>query len=92
MSWKPLGKYALVQLHTVGSVLELSGDVQYNGLATVLAVGEEVKTLDEGDVVLLNGPTGIIATKVLDTEVGLHTGLVAVPLVLAKREDAGEES
>jgi len=92
MSWKPLGKYALVRLHTVGSMLELSGDVQYNGLATVLAVGEEVKTLAEGDVVLLNGPAGIIGTKTLGTEVGPHTGLVAVPLVLAKREDAGEES
>jgi hypothetical protein len=86
MSWKPLGKYALVRLHTQGSVLELTGDVQYNGLATVLAVGDEVKTLAEGDVVLLNGPAGIIAAKTLEEEVGPHTGLVAVPLVLARRE------
>jgi len=92
MIWKPLGKYALVRLHTVGSVLELSGDVQYNGLATVLAVGEEVHTLAEGDVVLLNGPAGIIAAKMLDAEVGPHTGLVAVPLVLAKRDDTVLES
>jgi len=86
MSWKPLGKYALVQLHTHGSLLELQGDVQYNGLATVLAVGEDVTTLVEGDVVLLNGPGGILAAKTLEDEVGKHTALVAVPLVLAKRE------
>lgn len=89
MSWKPLGKYVLVELHKRGSALELSAEVSYNGLATVLAVGEAVDTpLAAGDVVVLNGPQGIIAHK----EFGEDVALVAQAFVLAKREGAGEES
>jgi co-chaperonin GroES (HSP10) len=92
MSWKPLGKYVLVELHKRGSTLELSAEVSYNGLATVLAVGPgrlvEDGPLEVGDVVMLNGPQGLIAHK----ELGEDVALVAGPLVLAKREGAGEES
>jgi hypothetical protein len=96
MSWKPLSKLVLVRLHKRGSSLDLSASEVsyngYNGLATVLAVGPgrtvEEGPLAEGDVVMLNGPQGIIAHK----ELGEDVALVAGPLVLAKREGAGEES
>ena len=80
-NWKPLGKMVLVKLHTVGSALEIVGDEKYNSLATVLAIGESAEGLLVGDVVLLNGPQGIIAHP----ELGEHIALVAGPLVLARR-------
>lgn len=83
MNWKPLGKFVLVRLHTQGSSLLLEGDVQYNGLGDVLAVvpGADGGEIAVGDVVLLNGPQGLIAHK----ELGEHIALVAGPLVLARR-------
>jgi hypothetical protein len=84
-AWKPLGKMILVRLQTVGSALEIVGDEKYNGLATVIAVGDgfgdTVGPPRVGDVVLLNGPQGIIAHP----ELGEHIALVAGPLVLARR-------
>ncbi len=82
MNWIPLGKYVLVHLHKRGSDLVLGDDVAYNGLADVIAVGREVEQeVNVGDVVILNGPQGLIAHK----ELGDDIALVAAPLVLAKR-------
>lgn len=82
MNWSPLGKFLLVKLHTTGSVIEIQGEGNYNGLATVLAVGPEAGAqVVVGDVVLLNGPQGLIAHK----DLGEHIALVAAPLVLARR-------
>jgi hypothetical protein len=80
-NWKPLGKMVLVKLHTVGSALEIVGDEKYNGLATVIAAADEVAGVKPGDVVMLNGPQGIIAHP----DLGEHIALVAGPLVLARR-------
>lgn len=82
MSWRPLGKFVLVRLHTTGSVLDLSNsDIRYNGLGEVIGVGADVEGVSVGDTVLLNGPQGIIAHE----QLGEHIGLVAAPLVLARR-------
>lgn len=83
MKWKPVGKMVLIKLHTKGSVLDLSGsDVQYNGLADVLGVGENVEqSILVGDTVMINGPQGIIA----HSELGEHIALIPAALVLAKR-------
>lgn len=90
MAWQPLGNFVLVRLHKRGSNLELSAEVSYNGLADVLAVGRTVDApIKVGDVVMLNGPAGIIAHK----ELGEDVALVAGPLLLAKRvEDEVVES
>ena len=81
MSWKPLGKYVLVRLHTVGSVLELAGDVKYKSTADVIGVGPDVEGVTVGDVVLLNAAQGVIGHP----EFGEGVALVAAPLVLAKK-------
>jgi hypothetical protein len=87
VGWQPLGKMILVRLHTRGSALELAGDVQYNSLADVIGVGREVEQeIDPGDVVMINGPQGVVAHK----ELGEHVALVPAALVLAKR--TGRES
>jgi hypothetical protein len=84
-AWKPLGKMILVRLQTVGSTLEIVGDGLYNGLGDVVAVGDETRGIDVGDVVLLNGPGGLIAHASL----GEHMALVATPLVLARKVEEG---
>lgn len=82
MAWQPLNKFLLVKLHTTGSVIEIQGEGKYNGLATVLGVGPEVDgPVVEGDVVMLNGPQGILAHP----ELGEHIAIVAAPLVLARQ-------
>lgn len=82
MNWQPLGRYILVRLHTKGSPLVLGDDVKYDGLADVIGVGREVEQeINLGDVVLINGPAGIIAHEALGEDIAL----VAAPLLLAKR-------
>ena len=84
MKWTPTGKLVMIRLHTTGSTLLLEGsDIQYNGLAEVLAIGDQVTTVQVGDEVVINGPAGIISHK----ELGEHIGLIPEPLVLAKRTD-----
>jgi len=81
-SWEPSGNFLLVRLHTAGSKLEIVGEGKYNGLATVLGVGPLVTLpIVVGDVVMLNGPQGILAHP----QLGEHTVLVAAPLVLARQ-------
>lgn len=91
-TWQPMGKFVLVRLHTRGSALELAGDVKYDSLATVLAVGpgrvSEDGELAVGDVVLLGGNQGLIG----HTALGEHIALVAGPLVLARRVEQERES
>ena len=85
--FQAVGKYILVKLHTVGSNLEIVGSEKYNGLATVLSVGNEVDgPIVEGNVIMLNGPQGILAHP----ELGEGVAIVAAPLVLARQ--VGEES
>lgn len=88
MSWEPAGNFLLVRLHTTGSMIEIQGEGKYNGLATVLGVGPKVDApIVTGDVVMLNGPQGILAHP----ELGEHIAVVAAPLVLARQvEDKPE--
>lgn len=90
MAWKPLGKFVLVKLHRQSSLLDLSPskEVHYKTTADVVAVGPDVEGVNPGDVLLLNGAQGAIGS----TELGEDMALVAAPLLLAKREGAGEES
>jgi NADPH:quinone reductase-like Zn-dependent oxidoreductase len=91
-AWRPLGKFVLVRLNMIGSLLELQADQRYDSTGEVLAVGPDVENLREGDQVLMNGPQGVLSHPVL----GEHIALVAAPLLLAKRVDyktgVGEES
>ena len=81
-NWKPYGKLVLVELHKRGSALDLSAsEVTYNGLATIVAVGPDVVGLNVGEVVMVNGPQGIVAHK----ELGENRALIPAPLVLAVR-------
>jgi hypothetical protein len=90
VGWKPLGKYVLVELHRQPSALDLSVSrgVRYKTTADVLAVGPDIAGLEAGDVVLLNGEQGAIGSR----ELGEHLALIPLPLILARREGAGEES
>lgn len=81
-NWRPYGKLVLVELHKRGSALDLSAsDVSYNGLATIVGVGPDVVGLNVGEVVMVNGPQGIVAHK----ELGEDRALIPAPLVLAVR-------
>lgn len=87
MNWEPSGNYLLIRLHKIGSGLTIVGNEAYNGLATVLDIGPKVEApIVKGDVILINGPAGIIAHK----ELGEDVALVAAPLVLARQVGAVE--
>lgn len=86
-TWIPLGKLVLVRLHTRGSVIALSDAVRYSGLATVIAVGQEVTGLVTGDIVIINGPNGIVAHE----ELGEHVAVVPSAIILTKRAPTADE-